>query len=76
MIKQVNALMESRKATLLAMAGALLLWLADGGTSVVLTNEFHIPAIWSIRLVSLSKLLLTLVAAGGASWVKPKPTDG
>jgi hypothetical protein len=73
--KKILATVMNRRATWLSVLGALLLWLTDGNAAAALTNDFGVPADLSLRAVSLSKLLLTILAATGVSVVKPK-ADG
>lgn len=75
MLEKLMKAAHSRRATWVSVFGALLLWLTDGNTAAALTNDFGVPADVSLRAVSLSKLLLTLLAAAGVSVVHQK-ADG
>lgn len=73
MIDKLLAVLETKKPTVVALIGAILLLFTDAEVAVALTNDMGIPANVSLKLVAYAKFTTTVLAAAGLS-ITPKRT--
>jgi hypothetical protein len=74
MMEKLLLLLTSKRTTVFAVLGAVLLWLTDASAVQAMQDAFGVSEHAATRVANVGKLLVAVLAAGGYSLLKRPPS--